>query len=81
MMYRILKQYFIIILEFVFNFLSINLFIFGCAGSSLLRGAFSNCGKWGLLSSCDVKASHGGGFSCCAAQTVECRLSSSDAQT
>ena len=25
------------------------LFIFGCVGSLLLRGLFSNCGKWGLL--------------------------------
>ena len=24
------------------------LFIFGCAGSSLLPGLFSSCGEWGL---------------------------------
>ena len=29
--------------------LYIILFIFGCAGSLLLRGLFSSCGEWGLL--------------------------------
>ena len=29
-----------------------NIYIFGSAGSSLLRRLFSSCGKWGLLSSC-----------------------------
>ena len=29
--------------------------------------AFSSCGKWGLLSSCFVRPSHYGGFSCCGA--------------
>ena len=29
-----------------------NVFIFGCAGSSLQLGLFSSCNKWGLLSSC-----------------------------
>ena len=42
----------------------IYLFIFGCAGSSLLHGLFSSCGKQGLLSSCGVQASHCCGFSC-----------------
>ena len=28
------------------------LFIFGCAGSSLLRGPFPRCGEWGSLSGC-----------------------------
>ena len=31
-----------------------DLFIFGCAGSSLLHGLFSSCREWGLLSSCNV---------------------------
>ena len=26
-----------------------NLFIFGCAGSSLLGAAFSSCSEWGLF--------------------------------
>ena len=29
------------------DFLKITLFIFGCAGSSLLCGLFSCCGDWG----------------------------------
>ena len=33
--------------------------------------AFSSCGKWGLLSSCDVLASHCSGFSYCRAQALE----------
>ena len=41
-----------------------------CAGSSLLRGLFSSCGKRELLSSCSVQASHCGGFSCCRAQAL-----------
>ena len=34
--------------------------------------AFSSCGKWGLLSSCSVWASHCSDFSCCGAQALEC---------
>ena len=30
-------------------FFLLNLFSFGCAGSSLLRGLFSSCQEWGLL--------------------------------
>ena len=30
-----------------------HLFIFGCAGSSLLRGLFSSSGEWGPHSRCD----------------------------
>ena len=45
-----------------------HLFIFGCAGSSLLRGLFSSSGEQGLLSSCGAQASHCGGFSGCTAQ-------------
>ena len=40
-------------------------FIFGYAGSLLLCGLFSRCGKQGLLSSRGVGASHCGGCSCC----------------
>ena len=39
------------------------LFIFGCAGSSLLRRLFSSCDTQRLLSSCSVQASHWGGLS------------------
>ena len=31
------------------KFVYIQLFIFGCAGSSLLPGFLSSCGEWGLL--------------------------------
>ena len=45
------------------------LFIFGCAGSLLLRELFSGCSQRGLLSS-GLQASHGGAFSCCGAQAL-----------
>ena len=52
-----------------FDFLKF-LFIFGCAGSSLLCGLFSHCGEQGLPSSCGVWGSHCGGFSCCGAWSL-----------
>ena len=42
----------------------IYVFIYGCAGSLLLRGLFSSGSKWGLLSHCSAWASHCSGFSC-----------------
>ena len=48
------------------------LFIFGYTGSLMLLGLFSSCGEWGLLSSCSVRASHCGGFSCCEAEALGC---------
>ena len=36
--------------------------------------AFSSCGVWGLLSSCNVQASHGSGLSYCRAQVHVHRL-------
>ena len=52
------------ILEFAnLNILFIYLFIFGCAGSSLLQGLFFSCGERGLLSSRGVQASRCSGFS------------------
>ena len=50
-----------------------NLFIFGCAVSSLLCGLLSSCGEQGLLSSCGMRASHCGGFPCCRAWAQELR--------
>ena len=38
------------------------LFIFGGAGSALLRGRFSSWGEWRPLSNCGVRASHCGGL-------------------
>ena len=70
------------------TFLKNYLFTFGCAGSPLLCGLFSSCVEWGLLSSCDMRASHCGDFSCgaqalghtrfssCASKVPEHRLSS-----
>ena len=39
------------------------LFMFGCAGSSLLCRRISHCSEQGLLSSCGAQASHCSGFS------------------
>ena len=50
-------------------------FFFGCAGSLLLQGLFSSCGKQGLLPSCSVWASHYSGFSCCRVQSLGQRAS------
>ena len=50
------------------------LFIFGCAGSSLLGRLCSSCREWGLLLSCSVWVSHCGGISCCRAGAQECVL-------
>ena len=69
---------------YVYNFY---LFIFGCAGSSLMRGLFSSCGEQELVSNCGGQASHCSGSSCwsllrhagfsrCGSQTLEHRLSS-----
>ena len=47
------------------------LFIFGCAGSSLLQTGFLQLQGVGLLSSCAAQASHRGGFSCCGAWVLK----------
>ena len=39
----------------------------GYAGSSLVHGIFSSCGKTGATLSCGAQASHFNGFSCCGA--------------
>ena len=41
----------------------------------LLRGFFSSCGKQGLLSGCDARASHYDGFSHCEAWALGTRAS------
>ena len=63
------------LLSLFFFFRLINLFL---AGLSLCCSAqaFSTCGKWRLLSSYGVWASHCGVFSCCRAPGLELRLSS-----
>ena len=45
------------------------IFIFGCAGSSLLCWLFFSC-EWGLLG-CHTQDSHHSGFSCCRTQALE----------
>ena len=52
-------------LKIYYYYLSI---IFGCTGSSLLHSGFLQLQGWGwLLSSCEARASHCSGFSCCRA--------------
>ena len=46
----------------ILYFFLIILFIFGCAGSSLLCRLCPRCSQQGLLSSCGAPASHCGGF-------------------
>ena len=52
------------------------LFIFGCAGSSLLCGVSPSCGEQRLLFSCSAQVSHCGGFSCWGARALAGRTSS-----
>ena len=59
-----------------FLFKIFTIFIFGFAGSLLLCGLFSSCGRQGLLSHWSAWASHCGGFSCCGAWALEYRLNS-----
>ena len=47
------------------------LFIYDCAGSSLLHGLSLSCGEWGPLSSCGARPYHCGGFSCCWAKAFK----------
>ena len=61
------------ILYCLFKTFIMYLFIFGYTGSSMLLGLFSSCGEWRILSSCGVRASHCGGFSCCEAEPLGCR--------
>ena len=62
-----LGSYFKFLFTFIFVLLFISfyliIFIFGCAGASLLQGLFSSCGNRRLFSSCGAWASHCGGFS------------------
>ena len=47
------------------------LFIYGCAGSSLLQGLFSSCSEQRLPSSCHAVASHCSAFSGCRTWALE----------
>ena len=59
---------------FSLKFLFIYVFIFGCAGPSLLLGLFSSCRDPGLLSSCHIKF-----LTVVASSAVEHRLSGTQA--
>jgi len=51
-------------------FLQFYLFIFGCAGSSLLCELFCSCGEQGLLFIAVSGISHRGGFFCHGARAL-----------
>ena len=55
---------------FKYNFFY--LFMFGCAGSSLLCRLFSGCGERRLLCGCGARASHCSGFPCGRAWGLGC---------
>ena len=59
---------------FIFILL-INLFIFGCTGSSLLHVGFLYLRRVGATLRCGAQASHCGGFSCCGARALGARAS------
>ena len=59
----------------LFFFFLIYLFIFGCAGSSLLRTGFLQLQRAGATLRCGARASHCGGFSCCRARALGMRVS------
>ena len=46
------------------------LFVFGCAGSSLLCGLFYSCSHWEHCSLVTALVSHYNGFSCCRTQAL-----------
>ena len=52
------------------DILILKAFFFLAAPSLLLCGAFCRSREWGLLSSCDARASRRSGFSYCRAQTL-----------
>ena len=58
------------------NFLKIILFIFSCAGSSLLHVGFLQLQPAGAPLRRGARASHCSGFSCCRARALECGLRS-----
>ena len=61
------ERWVVLHISFFFKFY-LYIFIFGCAGFSLLLlGLFSRCGERGLLSRCSARVSHRGGCPCCRA--------------
>ena len=55
---------------FIAFFFFIDLFIFGCVGSSLLRTGFLQLQWAGATLRCGARTSHCGGFSCCGARAL-----------
>ena len=55
---------------FLYNFIYLLIFIFGCAESYSLHRLFSRYSKRELLSSCGAPASRCGGFSSCRAWAI-----------
>ena len=58
-----------------FFFFFINLFIFGCVGSLLLRAGFLWLWRAGATLPCGARTFHCSGFSCCGARTLGARAS------
>ena len=55
---------------YVMYFFLINLFIYGCVGSSLLCAGSLQLRRAGATLRCSTRASHCGGFSCCGARAL-----------
>ena len=73
MLYSLMKhrQIFASLVFFIFyRMIFISVFIFGCAGSSVLHRRFSSWGEKELLSRCPEQASPCGGFSRCGARAL-----------
>ena len=66
-LWKLIKLLFAFLKEFFLVY-----FVFGCAASLLLCRLFSGCGKWGLLSSCCIRAPHCSGIPCCRARSLRC---------
>jgi len=67
--------------KYYVSFFLICIYIFGCAGSSLLQGLLSGCGAWashcGDFSCCRARALGCGGFNSCSSQDLDHKLSCS----
>ena len=53
-----------------FSFIILFIYFWLCWVFVGAHGLFSSCSKWGLLSSCGVRASHCRGSSCCGARAL-----------
>ena len=62
-------------LSFLFFFVYLFIYYFGCVGSSLLRVGFLQLQQAGATLRCGAQASHSSGFSCCGAWALGRRAS------